>query len=114
MQLGEQIFNAIYASLPDGRASLSFVDGSFDCAAVCSSVSETRKNTDYGLGFMSGNQVKIVKSTLFDLAFPEIRAIVGEKVTLTKITDNLTRTFEIKEGYSLLSGVITLTLGDVA
>jgi len=113
MQLGEQIFNAIYASLPDGRASLSFVDGSFDCAAVCSSVSETRKNTEYGLGFMSGNQVKIVKGALFDSAFPEIRAIVGKSVTMVKMADGLTRNFTI-EAYSVLSGVITLTLGDVA
>ena len=111
MQLGEQIFNAIYGSLADGRATLSFVDGSYDCSALCSSVSEIKAADGFGNGFMSSNQVKIVKSTVFDERYPDIRACIGKNVLLTKITDSLTRTFKI-ESYGVLSGVITFGLGD--
>lgn len=112
MQIGEQIFNAIYASLPDGRAILTFVDGSYSSQCVCSSVSESRLNSEEGLGFVPSMMVKIVKSSAFDTAFPDLRQCIGASVELTKITDNYTKEFKIGQ-YSLLSGVITLMLGDI-
>lgn len=112
MQLGEQIFNSIYASLPDGRATLSFVDGSFTASSVCSSVSETRFNSEQGLGFVCSTMVKIVKSTAFDTVFPDLRKCVGANVELQKISDSYTRKFKIEQ-YALLSGVITFMLSDI-
>jgi hypothetical protein len=113
MQLGEQIFNAIYASLPDGRASLSFVDGSFDCAAVCSSVSSLSKATVEGFGFSFTDEITIVKSVSFDAVFPTIEACISKMVEYTKITDNVTKKGEIK-GNKILSGALKLYVSEVA
>jgi hypothetical protein len=112
MQLGEQIFNAIYASIPDGRATLAFSDGSYSSNCVCSSVSELRLNTEEGFGFVPSMMVKIVKTTAFDAVFPDLRKCIGANVELTKIKDNYTKSFKIGK-YELLSGVITLMLGDI-
>ena len=111
MQLGEQIFNSAYNALPDGRGTLSFANGSYSCACVCSSVSESRINGEIGLGFVSSFMVKIVKSTAFDTAFDDLRKCVGQNVDLTKTTDSYTKRFKI-DSYALLSGVITFTLSD--
>ena len=112
MQLGEQIFNAIYASIPDGRATLTFTDGSYTSTCVCSSVSESRLNSEEGLGFVPSMMVKIVKSSAFDTAYPDLRKCIGASVELIKFTDSYTKSFKIGQ-YALLSGVITFMLGDI-